>query len=411
MAITDWKDATGASLPGALDYFTLTGQIAIPSADSEDSGLNPDIIDVVGQVVLTPTVTEARFMGTVEADPLTLALVKIPVQLNRSGQLFVIDREAGARILNSSDPLLNPSGWSYEVRFEFEDVDEYIRPKIAPFTITPPPPRKDGEHWVLDITNLAEVSEQTGKPVSTEVARGILAATWEVARRIEAGAIQMQADAKGMRESTRASQAAAQASAASASVAEGKAVEAAASAGASAASASVAESKSSQAQASAAASAAGAGESKKQAQDAAASAKASAESAADANTKITTALETQKNVEGYLQTINTSLAGALLEIEVDNENHRLRTRPRGAETWSEWLNLTPGPQGETGPAPGLTIGTVTTGEDWDATFENTATGYTLNFTAPTPAGVSKDLVKQMVREQYEDLELLAYAGL
>lgn len=45
MAITDWKDATGRSLPGALGYFLLTGQVAIPTADSVDEGLNPDMIE------------------------------------------------------------------------------------------------------------------------------------------------------------------------------------------------------------------------------------------------------------------------------------------------------------------------------------------------------------------------------
>lgn len=192
MAITDWKDATGRSLPGALGYFLLTGQVAIPTADSVDEGLNPDLIEPLGSIVLHPLQTETRFIGTADADPLTIALVDIPIKMNRAGQLFVIDGEAGARILNTSDPHLNPTNIPYEVRFEFEDIDETVKPRIAPFTILPPPPRTDGEPWVLDITQLATVAI-TGQPISVEMARALVAAGWEATRKVLAAADQMKA--------------------------------------------------------------------------------------------------------------------------------------------------------------------------------------------------------------------------
>ncbi len=222
MAITDWKDATGRSLPGALGYFLLTGQVAIPTADSVDEGLNPDLIEPLGSIVLHPLQTETRFIGTADADPLTIALVDIPIKMNRAGQLFVIDGEAGARILNTSDPHLNPTNIPYEVRFEFEDIDETVKPRIAPFTILPPPPRTDGDPWVLDITQLATVAV-TGQPVSVEMARALVAAGWEATRKVLAAADQMKT-------TTQEAKTAAEKAAGSAGTAETKATEAAESA-------------------------------------------------------------------------------------------------------------------------------------------------------------------------------------
>ncbi|STY84706.1 hypothetical protein [Mobiluncus mulieris] len=181
MAITDWKDATGQNLPAALPYFRLTGQVAIPTADSPDPGLNPDVIEPIGSVILSPKLNETRFPGTKDADPLTIALVDIPIKINHAGQLYVIDAEAGARILNTADPRLNPSCIPYTVRFEFEEVDDIVKPRIVPFDILPPPPREDGEPWVLDITQLAEIAAK-GEIVSVEMARALVAAAWSLAK-------------------------------------------------------------------------------------------------------------------------------------------------------------------------------------------------------------------------------------
>lgn len=177
MATTDWKDATGRSLPDALDWVRLTGQVAIPVADSADSGVNPDMFEPVGRVVLSPSITETRFTGVAGVDPLLLALVDIPIRFNRAGQLFVNEGEAGLRVLNPCDPHLNPSGWHYVVNIEFEDVDDVVRPVVEPFAIQPPPPRGDGSHWTLDITELANAA-LVGELVSVEMARGLVAAAW-----------------------------------------------------------------------------------------------------------------------------------------------------------------------------------------------------------------------------------------
>ena len=162
MAILDWKDATGRSIPAALDYFTLTGQIGLPVADTADGGEEPNLLEAAGRVILTPTITETRFMGTVNEDPVTLPLVKIELPLNGAGQVYVVDGVAGARILNPADPQLNPSGWGYRVSIEFDEVDDLVRPKLAPFVFTVPEPKPIGpdgarDHWVLDLTNLADV--------------------------------------------------------------------------------------------------------------------------------------------------------------------------------------------------------------------------------------------------------------
>ena len=281
MAITDWKDATGTSLPGALGYFLLTGQVAIPTADSVDEGLNPDLIEPLGSIVLHPLQTETRFIGTADADPLTIALVDIPIKMNRAGQLFVIDGEAGARILNTSDPHLNPTNIPYEVRFEFEDIDETVKPRIAPFTILPPPPRTDGEPWVLDITQLATVAI-TGQPISVEMARALVAAGWEATRKVLATAEQMKA-------TTQEAKTAAQNAAGSAATAETKATEAAESASHAATSATDADARATAAADSASKAAGSAATAETKATDAAGSAAVAQNSAATAETKATDA--------------------------------------------------------------------------------------------------------------------------
>ena len=302
MAITDWKDATGRSLPGALGYFLLTGQVAIPTADSVDEGLNPDLIEPLGSIVLHPLQTETRFIGTADADPLTIALVDIPIKMNRAGQLFVIDGEAGARILNTSDPHLNPTNIPYEVRFEFEDIDETVKPRIAPFTILPPPPRTDGDPWVLDITQLATVAV-TGQPISVEMARALVAAGWEATRKVLATADQMKA-------TTQEAKTAAENAAGSAATAETKATEAADSASHAATSAADADSRATAAADSASKAAGSAATAETKATEAADSASHAATSAADAESRATSAAASASQAAGSAATAETKATEA-----------------------------------------------------------------------------------------------------
>ncbi|NMX00233.1 hypothetical protein HHJ75_00550 [Mobiluncus mulieris] len=270
MAITDWKDATGQNLPAALPYFRLTGQVAIPTADSPDPGLNPDVIEPIGSVILSPKLNETRFPGTKDADPLTIALVDIPIKINHAGQLYVIDAEAGARILNTADPRLNPSCIPYTVRFEFEEVDDIVKPRIAPFDILPPPPREDGEPWILDITQLAEIAAN-GQIVSVEMARALVAAAWSFAK--EATAAAEFAEAKVIESADNAAEARA-----AAEMSEAKAIEAANSAEQSREQATASAESAKEAQKQATASAASAVEAKNQATE-------SAKQAAEAKTQ------------------------------------------------------------------------------------------------------------------------------
>ncbi|EEZ90371.1 hypothetical protein HMPREF0578_0277, partial [Mobiluncus mulieris 28-1] len=270
MAITNWKDATGQNLPAALPYFRLTGQVAIPTADSPDPGLNPDVIEPIGSVILSPKLNETRFPGTKDADPLTIALVDIPIKINHAGQLYVIDAEAGARILNTADPRLNPSCIPYTVRFEFEEVDDIVKPRIAPFDILPPPPREDGEPWILDITQLAEIAAN-GQIVSVEMARALVAAAWSFAK--EATAAAEFAEAKVIESADNAAEARA-----AAEMSEAKAIEAANSAEQSREQATASAESAKEAQKQATASAASAVEAKNQATE-------SAKQAAEAKTQ------------------------------------------------------------------------------------------------------------------------------
>lgn len=74
--------------------------------------------------------------------------------------------------------------------------------------------------------------------------------------------------------------------------------------------------------------------------------------------------------------------------------------------------LARGIDGKVGPAPTLTMDGVTAGTGWAATLTPTGEGaYKLGFTAPTPEGVSEEMVRRMVHEQLADVELLAMAGL
>ena len=135
-------------------------------------------------------------------------------------------------------------------------------------------------------------------------------------------------------------------------------------------------------------------------------------------------------------------------MEVDAEHSRLRIKPKGTDEWYEWVTLPKGdkgtglaairvdendyhlyyrlddaspevdagmvrgPQGEVGPAPSLTMDGVTAGTGWAATLTPTGEGaYKLGFTAPTPEGVSEEMVRRMVHKQLVDVELLAMAGL
>ncbi|MCU9973856.1 RCC1 domain-containing protein [Mobiluncus mulieris] len=270
MAITDWKDATGQNLPAALPYFRLTGQVAIPTADSPDPGLNPDVIEPIGSVILSPKLNETRFPGAKDADPLTIALVDIPIKINHAGQLYVIDAEAGARILNTADPRLNPSCIPYTVRFEFEEVDDIVKPRIAPFDILPPPPREDGEPWILDITQLAEIAAN-GQIVSVEMARALVAAAWSFAK--EATAAAEFAEAKVIESADNAAEARA-----AAEMSEAKAIEAANSAEQAREQATASAESAKEAQKQATASAASAVEAKNQATE-------SAKQAAEAKTQ------------------------------------------------------------------------------------------------------------------------------
>ena len=306
MAITDWKDATGRSLPGALGYFLLTGQVAIPTADSVDEGLNPDLIEPLGSIVLHPLQTETRFIGTADADPLTIALVDIPIKMNRAGQLFVIDGEAGARVLNTSDPHLNPTNIPYEVRFEFEDIDETVKPRIAPFTILPPPPRTDGDPWVLDITQLATVAV-TGQPISVEMARALVAAGWEATRKVLAAADQMKA-------TTQEAKTAAENAAGSAATAETKATEAADSASHAASSAADADARAAAATESASKAETKATAAATSAATASTKADAAASSAADADARATTAADSASKAAGSAATAETKATEAATSL-------------------------------------------------------------------------------------------------
>lgn len=414
MAILDWKDATGRSIPAALDYFTLTGQIGLPVADTADGGEEPNLLEAAGRVILTPTITETRFMGTVNEDPVTLPLVKIALDLNRAGQVYVVDGVAGARILNPADPQLNPSGWGYRVSIEFDEVDDLVRPKLAPFVFTVPEPKPIGpdgtrDHWVLDLTNLADVPSQTGgELLSVEAARALAEGVWESARRIEAKAVEVAGqveaakatveDAKRAAEAAQASagEATAQATAAAASVKtaqEQVAASATAAAGAarqaaeSAAAAATAERQATASAASAAeavqqatASAQSAAEATAQAGAAAtdlAAAKASlteataqatasavsaatatvqatasATSAATATAQATASAASAKTAETHAgeaarwaAKISSDLDTGLWDVEVDAKNSRLRIKPKGTDEWYEWVTLPKGDKG------------------------------------------------------------------
>lgn len=440
MAILDWKDATGRSIPAALDYFTLTGQIGLPVADTADGGEEPNLLEAAGRVILTPTITETRFMGTVNEDPVTLPLVKIALDLNRAGQVYVVDGVAGARILNPADPQLNPSGWGYRVSIEFDEVDDLVRPKLAPFVFTVPEPKPIGpdgarDHWVLDLTNLADVPSQTGgELLSVESARALAEGVWESARRIEAKAVEVAGQVESAKATVEDAKRAAEAAQASAGEATAQAT------------ASAASVKTAQEQVAASATAA-AGAARQAAESAAAAATATEQataSAASAKTAETHAGEAAR----WAAKISSDLDTGLWDVEVDAEHSRLRIKPKGTDEWYEWVTLPKGdkgtglaairvdendyhlyyrlddaspevdagmvrgPQGEVGPAPSLTMDGVTAGTGWAATLTPTGEGaYKLGFTAPTPEGVSEEMVRRMVHKQLVDVELLAMAGL
>ena len=503
MAILDWKDATGRSIPAALDYFTLTGQIGLPVADTADGGEEPNLLEAAGRVILTPTITETRFMGTVNEDPVTLPLVKIALDLNRAGQVYVVDGVAGARILNPADPQLNPSGWGYRVSIEFDEVDDLVRPKLAPFVFTVPEPKPIGpdgarDHWVLDLTNLADVPSQTGgELLSVESARALAEGVWESARRIEAKAVEVAGqvesakttveDAKRAAEAAQASagEATAQATASAASVKtaqEQVAASATAAAGAarqaaeSAAAAATAERQATAsaqsaaeatqragaaatdlaaAKASLAEATAQATASAQSAATAEQQATASATSAATATVQATASAASAKTAETHAgeaarwaAKISSDLDTGLWDVEVDAEHSRLRIKPKGTDEWYEWVTLPKGDkgtglaairvdennyhlyyrlddaspevdagmvrgaQGEVGPPPVITAAGIKPGDAWGVTLDEAGPGtYRLGFTAPTPEGVSEEMVRRMVHEQLVDVELLAMAGL
>lgn len=414
MAILDWKDATGRSIPAALDYFTLTGQIGLPVADTADGGEEPNLLEAAGRVILTPTITETRFMGTVNEDPVTLPLVKIELPLNGAGQVYVVDGVAGARILNPADPQLNPSGWGYRVSIEFDEVDDLVRPKLAPFVFTVPEPKPIGpdgarDHWVLDLTNLADVPSQTGgELLSVESARALAEGVWESARRIEAKAVEVAGyvesakatveDAKRAAEAAQASageatvQATASAAsvktaqeqvAASATAAAGAARQAAESATAAAESerqATASAASAAQATAQATASAQSAAEATQRAgaaatdlaaakaslAEATAEATASAQSAATAEQQATASATSAATAEQqatasaasaktaethageaarWAAKISSDLDTGLWDVEVDAAHSRLRIKPKGTEQWYEWVTLPKGDKG------------------------------------------------------------------
>ena len=400
MAILDWKDATGRSIPAALDYFTLTGQIGLPVADTADGGEEPNLLEAAGRVILTPTITETRFMGTVNEDPVTLPLVKIALDLNRAGQVYVVDGVAGARILNPADPQLNPHGWGYRVSIEFDEVDDLVRPKLAPFVFTVPEPKPIGpdgarDHWVLDLTNLADVPSQTGgELLSVESARALAEGVWESARRIEAKAVEVAGQVESAKATVEDAKRAAEAAQASAGEATAQAIASAASVKTAqeqvAASATAAAGATRQAAESAAAAATAERQATASAQSAAeatqragaaatdlAAAKASlaeataeatasatsaatateqatasATSAATATVQATASAASAKTAETHAgeaarwaAKISSDLDTGLWDVEVDAKNSRLRIKPKGTEKWYEWVTLPKGDKG------------------------------------------------------------------
>lgn len=71
-----------------------------------------------------------------------------------------------------------------------------------------------------------------------------------------------------------------------------------------------------------------------------------------------------------------------------------------------------GAQGEVGPPPVITAAGIKPGDAWGVTLDEAGPGtYRLGFTAPTPEGVSEEMVRRMVHKQLVDVELLAMAGL
>lgn len=206
MAITDWKDAGNNSLPASLAWVQIYCQVAVPQPDSTDEDPRPDILNPTAKIVITPKVKQSSFAGTAQDDSLILAFVPWEIPLNNAGQAYIIDGEAGARLPNTSDPKLNPNSFSWNVKFVFDDPR--VKPKVAAFDMTPPPPREDGEPWKLDLTQVARVAATEGN--QPEMLRALAAIAWESARtgeKIAADVRQFTEDSKTAAEASAASSA------------------------------------------------------------------------------------------------------------------------------------------------------------------------------------------------------------
>lgn len=134
-----------ANLPSPLSYGTVVGTFVQAVADSADPDTNPDALPMIGTVEFTPSV--AAILVPTATPPTTVLPQKITKVLDSSGHFQVT-------LLATDDPDMQPTGWTYSVRFVFTGVIYQAFNIAVPggqtidLTLAAPVPASSGTaHW------------------------------------------------------------------------------------------------------------------------------------------------------------------------------------------------------------------------------------------------------------------------
>ncbi len=108
-----------ADIPAGLTYGTVVGLFNAVVADGVDEGLLPDMEDLNGEILLTPTARIVRVGGALT--PRTLIAKEVTVKVE-GGKLIGPDNQAGVRLLASDSPNISPTNFAWHVVFTLNNV-------------------------------------------------------------------------------------------------------------------------------------------------------------------------------------------------------------------------------------------------------------------------------------------------
>lgn len=131
--------------PSGLTYGTVIGLFKTIEIDSSDSDKYPQHYPMRGTVKFTPSIRHSQYI-TEDGDSVTFYRTDIIATLDKDGYLTSGARsdselppdetDRGVQLLASDNPLLQPSGWTWNVTMQLESTTGAGITNTQPFSIT-----------------------------------------------------------------------------------------------------------------------------------------------------------------------------------------------------------------------------------------------------------------------------------